>query len=1308
MDTIHFSIRKQIAGWVVLFLLTSGLEVKAAGEIILNASGNNSTRVIENKYSSLQVLNTISSFSPQLLKTDKGEFVEILINSYSKSNTIGSPQLPVLSKLIEIPEGSIPEVKVISYELKEYKLADYGITQKLLPAQAPQSKNSNQNIVTAINRKVYEANSFYGEVLARLEVAGYLRGVELANLILSPVEYNPVTNTIRVYDNLLVEIDFAGTGNLKTVERTTKTESPYFKNVFSNVLNYLPADTKSGSTASVPVKFVIVSDPMFKDALQPFVKWKTRRGFNVIEAYTNNPDVGASLTSIKAYLQNLYVSATPTDPAPTFVLFVGDIAQIPSFNCGDHVSDLYYCEYTGDYLPEVFYGRFSANTVEELLPQINKTMQYEQFLMPDPSYLNEVVLSAGADVSHQLRWSNGQVNYGTAYYFNEAHNLEPHIYLQPEPVGGNYSINIQSNISKGVSYANYSAHGSAEGWADPTFTISDVAKLQNAGKYGLMVGNSCQTNAFDQNSFGEALLRVENKGAVGYIGASGLTYWDEDYWWGVGNGSVVSNPTYENSGLGAYDRLFHDHGEPRSGWYSTMGQMVFAGNLAVQESNSEMKKQYWESYCLMGDPSTMIYFGVPPALSVNYNSLLPLKATNFEVRTEPFASVAISKNNILHGVAVADENGLAVVTLQPFSESGFADFVITSQNRQPYIDSVRVATPEGPYMVLKNVGISDCDGNNNNQPESGEPLAIDISLDNVGNSDAIKAKSRLSTTDKYITIQADSYTWPLIRANGSASAEKVFSLKVSDDVPDMHTGNFTISTQTDSGTFNSEYHIRVYAPKLINESIRFDDFTAGNGNGQVDPGETIQITVPTTNSGHAMSGEVITQLFVFGNNISGNSTSVNLGKLAPGESGYSNFSFTVSPDAKPGSSLSLFFVATAGQYNSVSNLTLVVGPQVEDFENADFLKYNWKFKGAKPWEIISAVKSVHLFAAKSGVIADSERSEMAMDAQVLLSDTISFYRKVSSETGYDFLKFYIDGNELGSWSGNKDWEKVCFPVSAGNHSFSWVYEKDEATSLGLDAAWIDYIKFPVFNQVNEGQLTVKTLALPDTICAGEQSQLFAFVSGGTVPYSYVWTPAHTLRNSEIFNPTISSQETSTYQVNITSGNLSVNDQISVNVEQSEATPVISVSEDYLVSSATTGNQWYNSRGIIPGATDQKYFPTTTDSYYVINKSKACPSTPSNEVSFIFTGIKNSLETGFSVYPNPFSKNLFIDFKSKSAGWVKIVICDVLGNEICTIEKSDITTGNHIAVLDGSHLTSGIYICMIYSESGVQQAKVIKN
>ena len=125
-----------------------------------------------------------------------------------------------------------------------------------------------------------------------------------------------------------------------------------------------------------PVTYIIVSDPMFETALQPFIQWKTKKGFNVVEAYTNDPAVGTTTTSIKSYLQDFYNNPPPGYNPQSFVLFVGDVAQIPTYSgtAGWHVSDLYYCEYTGDLYPECYYGRFSAKNLTELQPKLIKPL----------------------------------------------------------------------------------------------------------------------------------------------------------------------------------------------------------------------------------------------------------------------------------------------------------------------------------------------------------------------------------------------------------------------------------------------------------------------------------------------------------------------------------------------------------------------------------------------------------------------------------------------------------------------------------------------------------------------------------------------------------------------------------------------------------------------------------------------------------------------------------------------------------------------------------------------------------------------
>jgi len=78
-----------------------------------------------------------------------------------------------------------------------------------------------------------------------------------------------------------------------------------------------------------------------------------------------------------------------------------------------------------------------------------------------------------------------------------------------------------------------------------------------------------------------------------------------------------------------------------------------------------------------------------------------------------------------------------------------------------------------------------------------------------------------------------------------------------------------------------------------------------------------------------------------------------------------------------------------------------------------------------------------------------------------VSGNITFYRKVSSESGCDYLRFYIDGVEKGDWSGEEDWGEASFSVTEGTRTFEWTYSKDGSVSEGDDTAWIDDIAFPV-------------------------------------------------------------------------------------------------------------------------------------------------------------------------------------------------------------------------------------------------------
>ena len=135
---------------------------------------------------------------------------------------------------------------------------------------------------------------------------------------------------------------------------------------------------------------------------------------------------------------------------------------------------------------------------------------------------------------------------------------------------------------------------------------------------------------------------------------------------------------------------------------------------------------------------------------------------------------------------------------------------------------------------------------------------------------------------------------------------------------------------------------------------------------------------------------------------------------------------------------------------------------VEGFETGDFSKFRWESFGDADWYITSRESKSGLYSARAGSIDDDETTTLMITRDCHDGD-ISFYCKISSESGCDNLCFNIDGTTQGEWSGEQDWIKVSFPVEAGMRSFEWVYSKDGSISEGWDTAWIDDITFPMNN-----------------------------------------------------------------------------------------------------------------------------------------------------------------------------------------------------------------------------------------------------
>jgi hypothetical protein len=135
------------------------------------------------------------------------------------------------------------------------------------------------------------------------------------------------------------------------------------------------------------------------------------------------------------------------------------------------------------------------------------------------------------------------------------------------------------------------------------------------------------------------------------------------------------------------------------------------------------------------------------------------------------------------------------------------------------------------------------------------------------------------------------------------------------------------------------------------------------------------------------------------------------------------------------------------------------GP-MEDFETNNFNKLPWEHEGEIHWTTTRWEKHSGSYSAQAGLIDDDESTTLKVTLNCAAGD-ISFYYKIYSEGGCDYLTFYIDGVEQDTWSGEEDWAEVSFPVTAGTRTFEWTYSKDGSESEGNDTACIDDIVFPI-------------------------------------------------------------------------------------------------------------------------------------------------------------------------------------------------------------------------------------------------------
>ncbi|HRY98596.1 MAG TPA: C25 family cysteine peptidase, partial [Bacteroidales bacterium] len=1147
----------------------------------------------------------------------------------------------------------------------------------IAPSKGNLTRDIDPSTVAYVYGEPYQKGGFFPGSLASLREPYILRDVRGQALVVYPFQYDPLTHTLRVIHSMEVEIYSTGQPGYNThTAPATSALSREFREVYrSHFLNY--SDSKYTPLSDQGKMLVICHGPFMND-MMPLVEWKNQSG--IPTQIVNVSTIGTTSTAIKNYISSYYATN-----GLTFVLLVGDAAQVPTMVLTSGHSDNAYGYISGnDHYPELFVGRFSAETAEDVQTQVRRTIAYERDANTSQTFFSNSIGVASnegpgddneMDYQHVRNMQTDLLGYtynGNLEYFEGSQGGN-------DAAGNPSAAQVATGINGGAGVILYTGHGSNTSWGTSGFSNANVNTLTNGGMLPFIWAVACVNGNFVGNTcFAEAWLRARDleqpKGAVAALMSTINQSW---------------NPPME-----AQDEMVDILVESyASNIRRTFGGLSMNGCMKMNDSYGSGGDEMTDTWNLFGDPSLMVRTDTPMVLTASFQPNVLLGSSQLQVISPVNGALATLT---LNGQIIASQpisGGMVTLNFPALTGLDTLVLVISGYNLIPLTSLIPVIPAVGPYVIHNQYVVSDPTGNQNGLADFGETLDLQVALTNLGVATAGQVSASLSTNDPLVTINTGLHSWGDIPAGDTTALQQAFNLSISNVIPDQHQVQFTLNAADSSGnTWASTLMMNVNAPALHLGDATLNDQAGGNGNGIAEPGETVVFTVPVHNNGH--SDAQGSQLMLVSTNplLMVDSLSKNLGTLGAGSGQYVTFSLQVDTALQLGSSIALHSGVQSGNYTANRVYYLTIGEVSEDFETGDFSRFAWSFGGNANWQTVQTLPYEGNYCARSGVIGHNAASHLEITLNVLAQDTLSFYRKVSSEDGYDFFSFWIDGDKKDEWAGEVPWGKVSYAVSPGLHTFKWEYAKDYMLASGSDCAWLDYITFPPVN-MGSAPLSVTAVAVPSSYCEGGSAQLSSFVNGSAGAVTYSWAPASGLSDHALANPLATPASTTTYVLTVSDGASTSTASVTVTVYPAPAAPVIALQGQQLVSSTGGNLQWYNATGAITGANAQTYTPTASGDYYVIlSSAEGCPSGPSNTITMVGAGLDDlQAASALSLWPNPARDYLRVAYALEGPAMVRLGLMDLLGQEVRLFRKSMLAPGRYSEQFDLQGLPAGLYL-----------------
>jgi hypothetical protein len=1108
-----------------VFLAITG-RINAQEYIYSDSWGSQGFNLTIQKSTGVRVIYSIRSFSMDKA-TINGESMDVIqLPGNLLPNNEGAPDLPGSGRYIALPQGAVAKLNITSMRIEKFTGID------LVPAFRIPWDTEKGPLQYQKDPAIYTKNEFYPAQPVVLSKPTKIRGVDVVMLGVTPYQYNPVTKELVVYRDIDIDIEFEGGNDHFGDDRL---RSRWWDPMLSDMLlNYssLPKMNYSRSyqsTDETGCEYLIITPngAEFQQWADSIREFRTLQG--ILTGIVTLGDIGGNNAStIENYINNAY---NTWDIVPAACLLLADYGTNAANSITSPIWDSYcvsdniYSDVNGDDMPDIVFARMTAQNANQLQVKVTKFIDYEKNPPVDPDFYHHPITALGFQTERWFQicseavagfWEEVQgkapVRINAVYSGNPqsdpwstAQNTSTVVnvfgpnglgYIPASPGQVNCTwngtaANVVTAINNGSFMLQHRDHGYEQGWGEPAFSSSNISSLNNTDLTFVWSIN-CLTGKYNYNSevFTEKFHRYtyngQNSGALGLNAASEVSY------------SFV-NDAYA---WGAFDNMWPDFLPTYSSTPEPRGVLPAfasaAGKYFLQQSswpyNTTDKEVTYNLFHHHGDAFMTVYSEVPQNLSVIHNPIIYAGVTSFDVTANANAFVALTVDGEIIGTATATGAPLSI-TIPPQQPPDQILVTITLQNFYRYEAWVEVIPPEGPYIVQNAVAINDDAGNGNGIMETAESILASITVENVGIEDATNVVVTIETTDEFVTITDNTENYGTVAAGTTAVVTDGFAWVAADNIPDLHLVIFTLNATDGTDVWTTYFAVQGHGPSLEVGVFTIDD-SQGNGNGRLDPGETADFIVPTYNNGSYHAIGAYSNLISTSGFLIVNSPTYNFNVIGAGMMEEAVFSVTAVPNAPVGTAVSLIYEVISGGYEVQENFAVTIGLILEDWETGDMNQYEWQTGGNANWIVTTQNPYEGTYCAKSGNINDGQNSWISLVYDVFNNDSISFWYKVSSESSYDYLRFYIDNIEQASWSGEVGWQRIACAVTAGTHTFKWQFDKDYSVSSGSDCGWIDYIVLPA------PPMTTAYAGMDAIICEGDSHQC---EGAATLYNAILWT-----------------------------------------------------------------------------------------------------------------------------------------------------------------------------------------------------------